>query len=162
MASGIRKDILRRVGIIDPHTTIIHPPNINSLQRYTPSWWRRRRKWGLCFTTDLAPACLHIRLISVGQDGSPQAPTNPVPSLTWCLSDPVISRSFCSSRWLLITGLPVGAHKCRHWAPSGSLLAQALGGSIPWPSGSQLALRKPGSWLGPAGPQETEWKLSIF
>lgn len=104
----------------------------------------------------LVPACLRIRLIPVGQEGSPQAPTNPVPSLTWCLSDPAISCGFCSSGWLPITGLPVGSHKAWHWAHSGSLLAQAL-----WPSGYQLALRNPGSWLGPAGPQEAEWKLSI-
>ena len=59
----------------------------------------------------LVPACLHIRLISVGQDGSPQAPRNPVPSLTWCLSDPVISCGFCNSR----QGCPWGPQSC--WSP---------------------------------------------
>ena len=98
----------------------------------------------------LVPACLHIRLISVGQDGSPQAPRNPVPSLTWCLSDPVISCGFCNSRWLPITRLPVSSTN----AGTGLTLAAC------WlkPQEDPMALRLPVSPQRPrllAGPSRT-------
>ena len=160
MAPGRRKDILRRVGIIEPHTTIIHPPNMNTLQRYTPSWWRRRRKWGLSFTTDLsahlpshqADSCRPRGLSTSSHKPSPLAHLVSVRSgdLMWLLQLWVVSHHRAASRFPQIQALG------SLWQPAGSSRR-----GIPWPSGSQLALRNPGSWLGPAGPQEAEWKLSI-